>query len=367
MLYQFDSRVVLILDAGGTNFVFSALKGGLIITDPITLPAYADDLDKCLASLRQGFESVIKRLDEVPVAISFAFPGPADYPAGIISSDLPNFPAFAGMEGVPLKAYLEDVFSIPVYINNDGDLYAFGEAYFGFLPEVNTQLKKLGSNKQYKNLIGLTFGTGFGAGIVVDGRLLIGDNSCAAEVFPLRNKEMPGCFVEETVSIRGLVRMYGEESGKDSKRMTPQDLFLIAEEKMDGDKLAAIRSFERFGDVVGDAIAELITLIDGLVVIGGGIAGASKYFLPTILKQVNGTIDKVDGTSISRIPQQVYNLDDDQGFKAFAHNDSVVLECNGRKIWYDKNRKSGIGISKIGATTAIMRGAYSFALSELDK
>lgn len=365
MLYHFDSRVVLILDAGGTNFVFSAMKGGQIISDPITLPSKADNIEKCLDALEKGFSSVLKSLKEKPVAISFSFPGPANYPEGIISSDLPNFPAFASTDGFPLKNYLEDIFHIPVFINNDGDLYAFGEAHFGFLPKVNAQLKEKGSNKQYKNLIGLTFGTGFGAGIVIDGKLLIGDNSCGAEIFPLRNKELPDCFVEETISIRGITRMYQEESNEADTVVTPEQIFQIAEGKREGNRDAALRTFERFGNVASDAIADLATLIDGLVVIGGGLAGASKYFMPTILKELNGSIAKVGGGLIPRIPQKIYDLGEKAEFEKFANNNGVELVLNNRKIWYDKERKLGISISEIGATTAIMRGAYSFALSQL--
>jgi glucokinase len=65
------------------------------------------------------------------VAISFAFPGPSDYPRGIIG-DLGNLPCFRG--GVALGPMLEDTFEIPVFINNDGDLFAYGEAIGGFLP-----------------------------------------------------------------------------------------------------------------------------------------------------------------------------------------------------------------------------------------
>ena len=70
--------------------------------------------------------TVISRLPEQPAAISFAFPGPADYPRGIIGGYLPNFPSFR--DGVALKDFLEERFGIPTFINNDGDLYAYGEA-----------------------------------------------------------------------------------------------------------------------------------------------------------------------------------------------------------------------------------------------
>ena len=87
---------------------------------------------------------------------------------------------------------LEEKFGIPVFINNDGDLFVYGEAIAGFLPYVNGLLAKAGSPKRYKNLFGVALGTGFGGGIVRDGELFIGDNSMAGEVWLLRNKLAPG-------------------------------------------------------------------------------------------------------------------------------------------------------------------------------
>ena len=98
--YSNDSRIVLTLDAGGTNMVFGAMRGEQYICEPITLPANANDLDLCLKTMVVGFESVMNVIQEKPVAISFAFPGPADYPNGIIGGYLPNFPSFR--DGVAL-------------------------------------------------------------------------------------------------------------------------------------------------------------------------------------------------------------------------------------------------------------------------
>ena len=86
----------------------------------------AHDLDLCLGTLIRGFEQIISRLNEKPKAISFAFPGPADYRNGIIGGYLPNFPSFR--DGVALGPMLEEHFGIPVFINNDADLFAYGEA-----------------------------------------------------------------------------------------------------------------------------------------------------------------------------------------------------------------------------------------------
>lgn len=93
-MYSFDKRVVITLDAGGTNFVFGAMQANKFIVEPVSMPSNAHDLDLCLSTMVKGFRDVISKLDRKPVAISFAFPGPADYPNGIIGGYLPNFPSF---------------------------------------------------------------------------------------------------------------------------------------------------------------------------------------------------------------------------------------------------------------------------------
>jgi glucokinase len=179
-----DERIILTLDAGGTNFVFSAVQYGKEIIDPVIFPSNGHDLELCLSTIENGFDQVIHMVRERPVAISFAFPGPTDYRNGIIG-DLQNLPAFRG--GVALGPMLEDKFDMPVFINNDGDLYAYGEAIAGFLPYINGLLENVGNPKRYRNLVGFTLGTGFGAGIVRDGELFLGDNSGSGEVSLLRN------------------------------------------------------------------------------------------------------------------------------------------------------------------------------------
>ena len=74
-MYKHDQRIVLTLDAGGTNFVFSAIRECKEIVTPVCLPAASDNLDKCLSALLKGFSLVKDQLEDTPVAISFAFPG----------------------------------------------------------------------------------------------------------------------------------------------------------------------------------------------------------------------------------------------------------------------------------------------------
>ena len=109
---------------------FSASARQQPVHAPFHLPTEAANLELCLANIVRGFERLKQSLPESPVAMSFAFPGPADYPNGIIG-DLGNLPGFRG--GVALGPMLEDKFGIPVFINNDGDLFVYGEAIAGFL------------------------------------------------------------------------------------------------------------------------------------------------------------------------------------------------------------------------------------------
>lgn len=361
-----DTRVVLTLDAGGTNMVFGAMKGGKDIIAPISLPSNSDNLDRCLATMKEGFSKAIEASGEKPDAISFAFPGPADYPNGIIGGYLPNFPSFR--DGVALGPFLENEFGVPVFINNDGDLYAYGEALGGVLPQLNEKLKESGSSKRYKNLIGYTFGTGFGIGVVLDGVLNRGDNSCC-ETFCLPHSEMPEYIVEDGVSIRAVKRVYGEVSGNPDHGLEPIDMAKIIRGEMEGDKEAAKAAFLKLGEIAGDAMATAVTLIDGIIVIGGGIMHNHDYIMPGILKSMRKTIKTMSGDTINRVQMEVFDLDNPKEFEQFAKGDAREITVYGsdKKVIYDPMKRIGVTYSKIGASKAISLGAYTFALNELDK
>lgn len=368
-MYKQDKRVVMTLDAGGTNFVFSAIQGYEEIVPAFTLPSHADKLDECLQSLREGFCHIANALQEkglTATAISFAFPGPADFKRGIIM-DLNNLPAFRG--GVPLKDYLEDIFHLPVFINNDADLFAYGECIAGALPQTNALLAEKGCQKQFDNLIGFTFGTGFGCGITRNRELYIGDNSCAGEIIMMRHKHKRDIIVEDGVSIRAIKRVYHEHC-QDERDLTPYDIFRIGKGELEGEQTAALKAFEEFGEVAGDGIAQAITLLDGLIVLGGGLCGGKELFMPALLNELNGNdIGDLNGRRKDRLHMKVYNLDDAAGLDAFCASKTHKIPVPGsqRMVDYDPVKRLGIVFSKLGTSKATSIGAYAFALHELDK
>ena len=364
-MYKFDKRVVMTLDAGGTNFVFSAMQANQEIVKPISLYSNADNLPKCLETLVEGFTKIKDALFESPVAISFAFPGPADYVNGVIG-DLPNLKAFRG--GVALGPFLHQKFGIPVFINNDGDLFAYGESMGGMLPEINKILLDSGSTKRFKNLLGVTLGTGFGAGFVTNGILHIGDNGSGGDVWVFRHKKYRNCITEEGVGVDAVKRMYGEFSKDTQSDLSPKDIYDIADGTKAGDREAAKRTFAEMGEEAGDTIGQAITLIDGLIVIGGGLTGAAKFFMPAVMNELNGTIGRLDGETFNRLQMKAYNLDDEAELKAFILGNCEQVSIQGvpGKVDYHSSKRIGIAISKLGASKAIALGAYNFALQQLD-
>lgn len=365
-MYRHDQRTVMTLDAGGTNFVFSAIRGNQDIVETICLPAVSDNLNGCLTVLKKGFSAVKRQLENEPVAISFAFPGPADYKNGVIG-DLPNFPVFRG--GVALGAFLEEEFGIPVYINNDGNLFAYGEALAGILPSINEELKAVGNPKRYKNLLGITLGTGFGAGVVIDNCLLTGDNGCGGDVWIMRNKKYTDLIAEESVSIRAVRRVYGELSGEAVDNLTPKDIYDIAEGILTGNREAAVRSFDELGEMAGAAIVSALHIVDGMVVIGGGVAGAAKYILPGMMREMRRSISTFSGRDFDCLQMEVCNLMEPDEYKKFLEDTSSWVEVpfTDKKVSYDCTKRIGVAISTLGANKAIALGAYAFALQQIDK
>ena len=275
MGYEEDPRVVLTLDAGGTKFVFSAAQGGREVgraghaalerRRPAAVPG--DDR----RGLHEGEGEGARRRRWRSASPS---PAPPTTRTGSSAASA-TCPAFSG--GVALGPMLEDRFGIPVFINNDGDLFAFGEAIAG-LPAVGERAPRRGRAAPSASATSSAprFGTGFGGGIVQDGRLWIGDNSAGGEIWLLRNKLDPKSNIEEAVSHpRDAARVRARGRHRVRRRAGAEGHVRDRPGREAGPREAAIEAFRRMGEAAGDALASAITLVDGLVVIGGGLTGAA--------------------------------------------------------------------------------------------
>lgn len=344
------SPTVLTLDAGGTTFTFSAWREGREVVAPFTQAAQGDDLDRCLAGMQAGFEAARTAAGGCE-ALALGFPGPADYARGVIG-DLANLPAFRG--GVALGPHLEAAFGVPVAIQNDGSLFALGEALGGFLPEVNGALAEVGAARRHRHLVGLTLGTGFGGGVVVAGRPLLGGHGAGGEIWSLRQRDRRDETAEEAVSVRGLRRAYAEGAGLDPAAVpSPEGLAAIARGQAPGDAVAARAAFRALGHAAGDALAQALALVDGLAVIGGGLAGAADLFLPELVAELNGTLLGAEGPT-RRLAAEAFDWEDPDQRRAFLAGDEAAFRP-----------RTAVGLSRLGTGRAVALGAYAWVLEAL--
>ena len=250
------------------------------------------------------------------------------------------------------------------------DLFAviLGEAIGGLLPEINRKLKNQGIEKQYTNLLGDTLGTGFGGGIVINNRLMTGDNSAGAEINRMANPFNPGWTVEETLSIRGIKRLFAGETGIPFEEVPEPDMiFEIGDGNRQGFQKEAIVAWRKFGGVLGEALANAITLIDGLVVIGGGLSGAFPLFLPKAVETMNRKFKKPDGGTVPRMEIVACNLNNEKGLNEFLTQKRFMVNVpfSEEKIPYYPQKKTGVGITRMGTSRAVAVGAFAFAMERI--
>ncbi|MCM4157807.1 ROK family protein [Gramella sp. AN32] len=360
-----ENPIVLTLDAGGTNMSFMAMQNKNFLCPPVLKETVSDNLDRCLDLIVEGFQDLIDMLEGPPAAISFAFPGPADYSRGIIG-DLFNIPCFKG--GVALGPFLENEFKLPVFINNDGDLFTYGEFMAGFLSDLNDEIEKNNSRSNYKSLFGITLGTGFGGGLVINGELITGENSASSEIWLMRHFQNNKLYVEEGVSIRSIQNDYCRYSGNQSV-LSPQEIYNIAIGSKTGHQKAAYKAFENIGINIGEALANVITLLDCPIVIGGGISGAADIIIPSIIKHLSGKIQSFQGEKIPRIIPSIYNYDQASDRCKFLEKSfqRVKIPRLETEVIYENHKKIPIGVSRLGTNKATAIGAYYYALKALKK
>ncbi len=155
---------VIGVDLGGTKCALARFDAETFkILDKKTIPTRADD----------GFGTVVDDVVEAikslqtpeTTAIGIGIPGLIRQPEGVLIK-APNIP---GSDGWEIKKILTERIGLPVFVGNDANCFVLAEA-------------RLGSAKDYKMVIGITFGTGVGGGLVIDGKLFEGAHGYAAEI-----------------------------------------------------------------------------------------------------------------------------------------------------------------------------------------
>jgi glucokinase len=77
----------------------------------------------------------------------------------------------------------------------------------------------------------------------------------------------------------------------------------------------------------------------------------------------------MSGKPLERMEVVSYNLEDEVGLASFLKSSSVEIPVpfTNRTVFFDPNKKVGVGISRLGTSRAVSIGAYAYALAKLDE
>ncbi|MDR0431656.1 MAG: ROK family protein [Tannerellaceae bacterium] len=231
------------IDLGGTNIRVGKLDKGKII-QKVSAPSPSKmDLDESITYLKSVIAPMVS--SEV-VGIGIGVPSVVDVKEGIVYH-VTNIPSW---EEVHLKRILEEAFRIPVYVNNDANCFAIGE-------------NRYGEGRGFPNMIGVTLGTGVGAGVVLDGQLYNGSNTGAGEIGSMRYLD----HVYEHYCGSEFFTTYHHTTGKD------------AAERARNNDPEALNIWEEYGNHLGELVQLIVYAYDpGAIVFGGGLTNAYPFF-----------------------------------------------------------------------------------------
>ena len=247
-----EQRTVIGVDLGGTKVV-----AGLIADNQLVKSSY-----QLIAAQSVNPQDVIEEVKAVIAdlftgdvsSIGVGIPGLIDRAEGVVN-DVQNIPSW---KEVPLKMLLETHFNVPVFLDNDANCFAMGEARFG-------------AGRQEDDFVGITLGTGMGGGIIKNG-LLLPDAHCGSGEFG--NIPYLDGIYEDYCSGKFFRNKYGIKG---------EEMALLAEA---GDGVA-IKAFNIFGKHLGNAIKTIKMAVDpNKVIIGGSVARAANYFESSMWKEL---------------------------------------------------------------------------------
>ena len=206
--------------------------------------------------------------------IGIGAPGPLDPSSGAFG-ELPNLPLWNGFS---IKSRIENLYSVPAFLQNDANVATLGEALYG-------------GGRGYKYVCYITISTGIGAGFVIDKRIVEGKNNLAGEIWALTVDNLgQSDILLNACSGPGIVRNSkrlidnGEESSLSTlDRIETKDVFNHA---FNGDKVSK-KVIENAWENMAFAIEIiLVTLDPDIVLLGGGLCFEEKYMVDPVRERV---------------------------------------------------------------------------------
>lgn len=275
------------IDIGGTKcaVIYGRMRGrSLTVVDKIKFPT--TEVTQTLENMERGVAELFSRYGlsaRNTAAIGVSCGGPLDSQKGVVMSP----PNLKGWDDIPIVELLSDRFGVRTALQNDANACALAEWKFG-------------AGQGRRNMIFLTFGTGLGAGLILDGKLFSGTNGNAGEVGHIRLADYGPVGYGKCGSFEGfcsggglaqIARAKIDErfqmglkvsfcaSRDDLSSVTAQT---VAEAAKAGDALAQ-EIYEISGEYLGRGLSILVdTLNPDIIVIGSIFARSGELLIPAM-------------------------------------------------------------------------------------
>ena len=284
-------KILIGVDIGGTK---CAVTVGLPDGDDIAIKDKSafrtTDVDDTIENIKREIREILDRnqLSSNDIqAIGISCGGPLDSKTGVIMSP-PNLP---GWDNIPIVSILSQEFGAPAAVHNDANACALAEWKFG-------------AGKGTRNMVFMTFGTGLGAGLILDGKLYTGTNDNAGELGHIRLEAFGPVGYGKAGSFEGFCSGGGIEQL--ARNMAKEELQMgrkvswcpggdlsgitakrVAEALRDGDPLAR-KVYDISARHLGMGLSIVIDILNPeMIVIGSIYARNEDVFQPLMLEVIN--------------------------------------------------------------------------------
>ena len=277
----------------------------------------------------ETLENIIRSVKEIGAgdAIGISCGGPLDITQGWILSP-PNLPDW---HRVPILEILSQKFNVPAYLCNDANACALAEW-------------KYGAGQGTKNMVFLTFGTGLGAGLILNGRLYNGTNGMAGEVGHIRLCEHGPVGYGKAGSFEGFcsgngIAQIGRELAMEQLQVgktLPYCQHMSDLEKIDAKLLAdyadqgepiAIESYRICGEMLGRGLAIIVDILNPEVIVIGSIFQRSEELLREHMERhLNRESLRLSNSVCRVVPAQLGDLIGDYAALSVAYEGKTLVE-----------------------------------------
>ena len=257
------------IDLGGTKVEGAVIRPGsqteVLIRKRIPSES-TKGYEHILGRIKELVTNIADEIQQQPQAIGIGTPGTMDPHSGVMKNSNST-----SLNGQPLKKDLENLLGIPVKLANDANCFALAETRMGIVPDLAPEAQVV---------FGVIMGTGVGGGVVVNHKIIHGNQGIGGEWGHIFLDASGGkCYcgktgcVETVLAGPSLERYYHEQSGKEAR--LPD---ILASYKT-GEDIAARKTVKRLIHYFGLGLSNIVNILDpDIIVIGGGVGNIDLLY-----------------------------------------------------------------------------------------